>query len=146
MRIEEELEEVQQILGVLREENEDIPIIVEGRKDVSALRSLGLKGEIIRIKKRRTVFHIIESLRGDYDEVIVMTDWDNTGGKLAYRIKKACKANDIKCIERYRKRLIKYLKKEIKDVESIPKFISRAKRIVKGPRRARDDGGGGKPK
>ncbi|MFO8109575.1 MAG: toprim domain-containing protein [Thermoplasmata archaeon] len=136
MRIRERLEGVVEILGIIREKNEDynIPIIVEGKNDVEALRQLNFSGKVIRIKKRRSVFHIIESLRGDYDEVIVMTDWDKTGGRLAYRIKKACEANEIKCYMDYRREIIKYVKKDIKDVEGLPKFIRRMKAEVPGER------------
>lgn len=137
MRIEEELEGVEETLGQMREDNKSIPIIVEGKKDVEALRSLGFEGIIIKIKGRKTIFHIIEEMRVKYDEAIVLTDWDHTGRRLAGRIKRACKANSIKPNMEYRKNLIKYLKKEIKDVESIPPFIIRARSLVKYPRKER---------
>ncbi|MGM0510550.1 MAG: toprim domain-containing protein [Thermoplasmatota archaeon] len=133
MRIKEELEGVERVLEDLKKENRDTPIIVEGRKDVRALRRLGVSGKIIKIKRRRTIFHIIESLRKEHDSLIILTDWDKAGGKLAYRVKKACKANCIDCDLIYRKKLIKYLKKEVKDVESIPSFVKRARRILKKP-------------
>ncbi len=126
--MKERLEGVTEVIEVIREKNRTVPIVVEGRKDVKALRELGFPGSIIRIKKRRSIFHIIESLRGKYEEIIVLTDWDKTGGRLAYRIKKACGANEIKCHMDYRRDIIKYVKKDIKDVEGLPKFIRRAKR------------------
>ncbi len=130
MRIEEELEGVRQVIKRLKERDDDIPIIVEGSKDKKALKFLGIKEPIIRIKKGDTIFHIIERMRGKYDEVIVLTDWDRTGGRLAHRIKKACMANAITCNEEHRLELIKHLKKEIKDVESLPIFIERAKMVI----------------
>ncbi len=129
-RIKERLEGVTEVLDKIRQLNRDIPIIVEGRNDVFALRKLGFEGDIIKIKRGKSVFHIIEDLSVKHDEIIVLTDWDRTGGRLAHRVKKACKANTIKCHERYRKRIIKYVKKDVKDVEGLPKFISRAKREV----------------
>ncbi len=127
MRIKEQLEGVTTVLEDIRKMNKTVPIIVEGKKDVAALRRLDFSGKIIRIKKRRSVFHIIEGLRGKHEEVIVMTDWDKTGGRLAYKIKKACEANEITCHMEYRKEIIKYVKKEVKDVEGLPKFIQRAR-------------------
>ena len=41
------LEDVQKALSELVEENRSTPVIVEGEKDVSALKKLGLKGRII---------------------------------------------------------------------------------------------------
>ncbi len=130
MRIQEELEGVLQVLEKLCNRDKDIPIIVEGRKDEEALRKLGIGGKIIKIKKGKSVFHIIEEMRGKYQEVILLTDWDRTGGRLAYRIRKACEANDITCDGDHRRDIIKYAKKEVKDVEGLPAFVSRAKLIV----------------
>ncbi|MFW5945515.1 MAG: toprim domain-containing protein [Candidatus Natronoplasma sp.] len=128
MRLKEELEGVIYILEKIKKEDKSIPIIVEGRKDIEALRSLGIERKIIRIKKGETIFRIIEGLREDHDKVIILTDWDSTGGRLCYKVKKACESNDIRYDVHYRKQMIKFLKKEVKDVESIPTFIKRAKR------------------
>ncbi len=132
MRIKEELEGVLRVLEKLRERDRDIPILVEGRKDRQALKKLGVGGKIILIKRRRSVFHIIEDLRGEYREVILLTDWDRAGGRLAHGIRKACEANDMICNGDHRLELIKYVKKEVKDVEGLPAFISRAELITKG--------------
>ncbi len=128
MRLKEKLEGITKVLEDVKKMNRTVPIIVEGKKDLRALRKLGFSGKIIRIKKRRSVFHIIEDLRGVHEEVIVMTDWDKTGGRLAHKIKKACSANEITGLMEYRKEMIKYVKKDIKDVESLPKFIERVSR------------------
>jgi len=140
MRVKEKLEGTEEVLDVIRKKNRKTPIIVEGKKDVRALRRLGVKGEIIRIKTSRTVFRIIESLREEHDEVIILTDWDRTGGRLYHRIKRACKANLLSYNQDIRKRLIKYTKRDIKDVESIPAFLSRLRRIVRDPYKARNKG------
>ena len=128
MRLKEELEGIIDILEKIKKEDKSVPVIVEGRKDMKALRSLGIERKIIKIKKGKTIFRIVEGLRKDHDKVIILTDWDSTGGKLCYKIKKACESNDIRYDVEYRKQMIKFLKKEVKDVESIPTFIKRAKR------------------
>lgn len=130
MRLEEELEGVLEVLEMIKREDEGIPIIVEGRKDVEALKTLGIERKMVKIKKGKTIFRIIEELRKKHDKVIILTDWDSTGGKLCYKIKKACESNAIKYDVEYRKQLMKFLKKEVKDVESIPRFIERAERTV----------------
>lgn len=131
MRLEEELEGILEVLERIKREDEDVPIIVEGKKDVEALRELGIQRKMIKIKKGKTVFRIIEGLRRkQHDKVIILTDWDSSGGKLCYKIKKACESNAIKYDVEYRKQMMKFLKKEVKDVESIPTFIKRAKRTI----------------
>lgn len=139
MRLKEKLDGAKQVLDKIIEMNEETPIIVEGKKDVKALRQLGADGKIIRIKRLETVFHIIERLRKKVDEVIILTDWDPSGSELYYKVKKACRANSIDNNERLRKELIKYVRTEIKDVESLPKFIKRAERIVSNPYEARNE-------
>mgnify|MGYP006300143637 CR=1 FL=1 len=143
MRLKEKLKGTREVLNKIieknGEENKGVPIIVEGKKDVKALRSLGAEGKIIRIKRLKTVFHVIEDLRKKYDEVIILTDWDSSGSKLYHKVKKACRANSISNDERLRKELIKYVRSEIKDVESLPKFIQRAERIVSNPYKARNE-------
>lgn len=138
MRLKEKLDGTRDILEQIKNKNENVPVIVEGKKDLKALRKLGLKGKIIKIKTNNTIFHIIENLRGKYEEVIILTDWDTTGARLYHKIKRACKANGIDYNEWIRKRLIKYVWGEIKDIESLPKFLKRAKRTVIDPYNARN--------
>ncbi len=128
MRLKEELEGLLEVLERIRSEKKDIPVIVEGKKGVDALRGLGLERRIITINSGKSIFRTVEELRGKHDKVIILTDWDSFGGKLCYKIKKACESNMIEYDVEYRKTLIKFLKKEVKDVESIPSFIERAKR------------------
>ncbi len=130
MRLEEELEGIRKIIERIKKEDKDIPIIVEGRKDMKALKSLGIERKIIRIKRGKRIFTIIERLRKKHDKVIILTDWDSSGGKLCYKIRKACESNAIKYDVEYRKQMIKFLKKEVKDVESIPTFIKRAEKTL----------------
>ena len=140
MRLKEKLEGTRDTLQQIKNKNKDVPVIVEGKKDLKALRRLGLEGKIIKIKTNNTIFHIIENMRGKYEEVIILTDWDNTGSRLYHKIKRACKANGIDYNERIRKKLIKYLWGEIKDIESLPKFIKRAEKVVINPYNARNKG------
>ncbi len=130
MRLKEELEGVLDILEDIKQEDTDIPVIVEGENDVSALKSLGIERKIIKIKRGESIVRIIEGLREKYEKVIILTDWDPTGRKLCYDIKKACQSNGIKYDLEYRKKMVKFLKKEVKDVEGIPSFIRRAKAAV----------------
>ncbi len=138
MRIKEKLEGTERVLETIKEKNRKVPVIVEGKKDVAALRKLGIEGRIIKIKTSKTVFRIIEGLREEYDEVIILTDWDRTGTRLYHRVKRACKANTLAFNRKIRKRLIKYTKKDIKDVESLPPFLNRLNKFIEDPYEARN--------
>ncbi len=139
MRLEEELEGVENVLTDIKGEEEEAAILVEGKKDVEALEEMGINRDIIKVKRGERIYRIIEKLRGRYEKLIILTDWDKTGGRLSQRIKMACKSNVIDFDLKYRERLIKFLKKEVKDVESIPSFLKRARRILEDPYSSREN-------
>jgi len=76
------LEDVQKALSELVEENKNSPVIVEGEKDVNALRKLGLSGEIITLNSGVTLIDFCDKIAEQYNEIIILTDWDRKGGFL----------------------------------------------------------------
>jgi 5S rRNA maturation endonuclease (ribonuclease M5) len=59
------------------------PIVVEGRKDEGSLRELGINGPILCLKAQgKSFFEFLESI-GSNRKVIVLTDFDAEGKKLA---------------------------------------------------------------
>jgi len=82
------LEDVQKALSELIEENRSIPIIVEGEKDVDALRKLGLTGEIITLNSGITLIDFCDKIAERYKEIIILTDWDRKGGFLYHTIER----------------------------------------------------------
>ena len=76
------LEDVQKALSELVEENRSTPVIVEGEKDVSALKKLGLKGRIITLNSGLTIIDFCDKIAEEYREIILLTDWDRKGGFL----------------------------------------------------------------
>src|SRR5512136_116250 len=95
------LEEIEELLTELREENKTIPIIVEGEKDVAALRKLELTGEIIRFNTGQSISDFSDSIAQKYPKIILLTDWDWRGGRLGSTIKKHLE-NRVECNVRYR--------------------------------------------
>src|SRR5207253_8631522 len=77
------LEEAERLFGDLREmSDKGIPIIVEGREDEKALRSLNVNGTIHCLKARgETRFSFVDKLTGTED-VILLTDFDREGREL----------------------------------------------------------------
>ena len=60
-----------------------IPIIVEGRKDEASLRELGINGPILCLKAQgKSFFEFLEGI-GSNRKIIVLTDFDTEGKKLA---------------------------------------------------------------
>jgi 5S rRNA maturation endonuclease (ribonuclease M5) len=108
-------------------------LLVEGKKDLSALKELGISQEISILNKGVNLFDLISSIStGDLREtgspfegtIIILTDWDRKGGMLASRLKKACLHLDVRFDLDLRREIASLTGKWIKDIESIPAFLS----------------------
>ena len=78
----ETLEDLDRLLEELRERPENSTLLVEGRKDRTALWFLGVEGEVMPIQSGKRIFQIAEELAEEGKEAIILTDWDRKGGQL----------------------------------------------------------------
>ena len=76
-------EDLVKVLEDLMEKNRDAPILVEGERDVRALRSLGFHGDVRALNRGGTIFGLCEALARERRGAIILTDWDAKGGRLA---------------------------------------------------------------
>ncbi len=118
----ERLEDLEQILEELIRDNMTTPIIVEGIKDKTALRKLGCEGVILLINTGKSIVNLATEIATQHKKVIILTDWDREGGHLARLLTSAFDNNAISYDMDYRKRLALVAKKDVKDVEALPKF------------------------
>jgi len=117
------LEQVEDLLNELREYTADgTPILVEGSRDVKALRELDVGGQIFKISSKKTALNSISDL-ADYKKVIIMTDFDRTGDELAKFCAKHLQSLGPKPILDIRKKLKALLRKDVKDIEGLAKFL-----------------------
>lgn len=131
---QETLEEVELLLGQLRERGSNKVILIEGRKDRTALSCLGIEGEILQVQDARGLFGVAEELARQEKEAIILTDWDRKGGHLAQLLRNGLKANGVRYDDSIRRRLSQLCKKEIKDIESLPSFLSLLTQSAAGTR------------
>lgn len=120
MNLERCVEEVELALDELVELNNSIPVIVEGIKDLRALRSLGLTGDIITLNKGMSLSDFADHISEEFDEVIILSDWDRRGGSLCRRLKELLKGRVVYDV-RIRQRLSKFAM--IKKVEGLPSWL-----------------------
>src|SRR5438128_11516236 len=74
------MEETQRIIDELRTQSEaGVPIIVEGRRDEAALRSLGVTGKVHCLKARGESRDELHDRLGETKYAIVLTDFDREG-------------------------------------------------------------------
>ena len=109
----------EKILKVI-EDLEGHIIIVEGKKDEKALKSLGLKN-IIAINGR-PIYRVAEQVRDRNEEIIILTDFDETGNKLNSELRMF--------IGKYKKRINHRLRKKfgslgINKTEDVKKLVDK---------------------
>ncbi len=122
------IEELDELLNELREENKTVPIIVEGEKDIAALRKLEMTGEIIRFNIGQSVSDFCDTITQKYQKIILLTDWDWRGGRLGSSIKKHLE-NRVECNLSYRQTLAHRC--TCRTVEGIPSWLETLRRKMK---------------
>lgn len=124
MDFKKSLEDIEKMLLDLQEDNKNIPILVEGDKDILALRRLGINGEIISINTGKSLSDFCDSLARKYKNIIILTDWDRRGGHLGHTIRKNLEGR-VNCNMRYREFFARH--SMIRTVEGLPSWIQTMK-------------------
>jgi len=121
---EEALEEIEKVLDEIRDLSQSgVPIIVEGEKDAKALRKLNVKGDIHKISEdKRTALNFLEKL-STYKRVMILTDFDRAGNELARFCAKHLESLNTEAIVEPRDKLKALVRKFVKDIEGLPKFV-----------------------
>lgn len=125
MDYKKSLEDLEEVLSELREENKNIPILVEGDKDIEALRKLDLKGTILSVNSGTGLSNFCDRLAQDYKDLIILTDWDRRGGRLCHTIRKNLEGR-VNCNIRYRELFAKNAM--IRTVEGLPSWLETMKK------------------
>ena len=121
------IEEMEKTIEELIEENKIIPVIVEGERDVAALKKLGLIGELIIFNRGMSIANFCDMIQKKYREIIILTDWDRKGGFLCSMLKKNLEST-VKCNLKYRKIFAR--RSTTKTVEGLPSWITSLKEKV----------------
>ncbi len=127
MDYEKSLENIEKIFEEIREECKNKPIIVEGDRDVKALRKLGINCEIIKTNKGVSLTDFCDMLARKYKEIIILTDWDKKGGYLCSTIRKNLQGR-VDCNVYYRKILAQNC--TTKKIEGIPSWLDTIKKHI----------------
>ena len=123
MNSEERYEAIQKALAILSEKNEDGPIVVEGERDVRALRTLGIEGPIVTLHRGVPVLRLCEDLAAAGRPVVILTDWDLKGGRLAKSLREGLAANGVKFDDAVRARLSVLTRGSVTAVEDLETFV-----------------------
>lgn len=128
IRTAERLEALDRVLDDLRELNASIPVLVEGKRDVAALRALGLPGEILMVHSGNALIDVCDALAERYTEVVALTDWDRTGGHIMRHLRDNLRGR-VKLHREIRKTLATY--SEVHDIEALPAYLATLREKVR---------------
>lgn len=114
------MNEFEKVLRELIERSkEGATILVEGRRDVQALRYLGVEGKIIPVSNVPRA-NLIEGIRGD---VIILTDWDEKGEILKRDLYNKLLSNGIVADVEIRRKIFSVV--DVTEVEDLVKAFIR---------------------
>lgn len=123
MTRKEQLDELEKLLGRLKAANLESPALVEGDRDVAALKLLGLNGEILKLNQGQSLVQRTDELSHTYRKVILLTDWDDKGVQLHDRLRGLLEDVQVESDDFFWSRLKKLVGGGSRTVEDIPAFI-----------------------
>ena len=109
-------------------ENPDCPILVEGLRDEKALRALGFTGIVERVNRGWDRSRLVAYLHDTYGTrnlvdkgpaLILLMDWDRTGGRLQTALRDQMMAMDMPVDEELRTVLLRVMKPEARTIEAL---------------------------
>lgn len=128
----ERLEDIEEIILELQAlADTGAIIVVEGRRDVASLRSLGINGEI-RLASQQPLLEFTEQLSKSGKEIVILTDWDKRGGMMARKIIDDLLFYGVVPNTDIRSRIGILVRKSIKDIESLNSYVSRMRYELQG--------------
>jgi len=125
MDFKKSIEDLEKIIAELGEENISIPIIVEGKKDIEALRKLDISGSIISVNAGVPLIDFCDKIAQEHTDIIILTDWDRKGGYLCRIIKRNLEGR-VNCNTKYRELFAKNVM--IRTLEGLPSWLETMKK------------------
>ena len=107
----------------IEENNAGSVVLIEGKRDETALRILGFEGPIEKLNRGWSVEKVVAYLNSNYESCIILMDWDRTGGRLQKKIIDSMTGMEIKISDEVRKVLSKAMKPDTRCVEELPSFL-----------------------
>jgi 5S rRNA maturation endonuclease (ribonuclease M5) len=141
-------EEFVELWGKLLDEDDGARavVVVEGERDRRALRRLGWAGPVALVHRGRPISATASGLAAARGKVIVLTDWDTEGGRLARRLRDFLEAENLALDLEYRRRLARILRGELTHVEGLFGWARRQAERRGEPLERLTEGAGDRPK
>jgi 5S rRNA maturation endonuclease (ribonuclease M5) len=137
--VEVRFEKLERLIDQISEESgKGGVIVVEGNRDRDSLREIGITGSILCLQSsRKNTLGFVEGLH-DVDKVIILTDFDREGVRLAKRLARVLSAERIRNNLVLWQELRRLTRGDIRSIEELPKYYQRlqVKKLLKLPHRS----------
>lgn len=128
---EERLRRLEDAIDRLREAAEAGTVVVEGSRDLSALDWLGVGGHHVPVHRGRPLGEVAEGLAACPQPVVLLVDWDRTGGRLVHALADLLRGR-VQVDEECRRRIAAACR--CRTLEELPAELQALRRAVAGPR------------
>ena len=128
--LKEREERIERLLKSLAEESaRGTPVVVEGKKDIEALRGLNVNGQIIAIKTGgKSFLSVLSDLEKlGTKEIILLLDFDRRGKETTKRLKQSLENMGVTPNLAFWFELFGLVGKEVKDVEGLTGYLATLK-------------------
>ncbi len=116
---EERLLRLQEVIDNLSEMSADHVILVEGNKDVAALDSMGISGDIFCVQVSGGPVKAAEYVWRSGKKAVILTDWGRRGGQLAHDLRENLQSLGVGYDDSIRSDMAFLTRPYAKDVESL---------------------------
>lgn len=117
---------------IVSEAAKGVPVVVEGQKDVDALRQLGVQGTIVSSKTSGKSFldilTEIETL--NVRRIILLLDFDRRGVEWTHRLKQHLEKTKITPNLNFWNELYGLVGRDLKDIEGLPSYLKTLKKRI----------------
>ncbi|MEM2442413.1 MAG: toprim domain-containing protein [Candidatus Bathyarchaeia archaeon] len=105
-------------------------LIVEGERDIEALKAIGIESNILAVKSHgKSLQDIIDKIESIGDrEIILLMDFDEHGRELTERLARNLERSKVKLNIEFWRKLCSLLGNDLKDVEGLATYIENLKR------------------
>lgn len=98
-------------------------LLVEGLKDIDALRGIGVEGEFFCVQSQGGPVRAAEHVWHLSKEAVILTDWDRRGGSLARQLRENLSSLGVRYDDTVRSDLAFYCRPYCKDIESLDSVV-----------------------
>jgi len=131
--LKEKEEKIRLVIEYLSEETaKGTPIIVEGKKDIEALKALGIEGHIISAKTGgKTLLDVVSEVENHKArEVILLLDFDRRGREWTKRLKQRLEKTETRPNLEFWSQLLQLVWREVKDIEGLTTYLETLKHKI----------------